>query len=456
MAIVVTEARKLTPLFITLAMLGLLACLLLFLSNSRDANNLTKLSLQAAEEQQKMNDQIFFLIHLSQELNLFIHSIKDNPLKIKDRLTFHDPENLNLPSYMQTPELNEKARLISNKIRSNIQFDQYLITLAYSGLLDGQQLDKLLSSEINSFEYLNGKMVALEGLYELSDANFDNYKVLVATQIQKIQELNTKATQATVAASFILVLLVGIFSFDKMRAIRKKANLDIARRDAANRSHFLSHMSHELKTPLNGILGSFQILQANPNYQQDAQIIHLGLESTHKINSMINNILLYIQLDGEQWSANNDYHDLKSHLYELLTKMQAKAHKKGLTLSTKGIDSISHDIFCDAVLFVRSIENIIDNAIKFSDQGCIHIEVHKSDNAIKITVADQGVGITPDQLLTIQNPLTQGDSSYTKKHQGLGLGISLSRKIMARLGGMFDIESELSKGTKVSLILPFS
>ncbi len=238
----------------------------------------------------------------------------------------------------------------------------------------------------------------------------------------------------------------------------KMANLELA---AANRakSEFLANMSHELRTPLNAIIGfSEAILSeifgkfANPRYREYVNDIFTS--GTHLLQ-IINDILDLSKIEAGKMDLNEELIDPRQTIENSLNLIKEKAHANGIALS--------HDIAADVPQlhvdnrkFKQILINLVSNAVKFTLAGGRVVVRAKtaSDGWLVVEVADTGPGIAPDQLEHVLDPFVQVDSGLDRKFEGTGLGLPLSRAMVEQHGGTLDLQSEVGKGTTVTLRFP--
>ncbi len=265
----------------------------------------------------------------------------------------------------------------------------------------------------------------------------------------------------------------------------EKAKLQMAMYEAeqANlaKSQFLANMSHELRTPLNAIIGFTELLvnrhagEINPTQQEYLSDI---LQSSNHLLVLINDVLDLAKVEAGRM-------DLELGIVELHTLMDASmimfresARKEGVALESK-LDGLPVTIRVDERKFKQIVNNLLSNAVKFTPDGgrvIVSSEIlrrekgrwldHKGDELptsitwedgrwLKIAVADTGVGIPRDDLERIFEPFEQGDGSASRRFQGTGLGLALTRKLVALHGGVVFAESPGPKqGTTVSFLIP--
>ncbi len=223
------------------------------------------------------------------------------------------------------------------------------------------------------------------------------------------------------------------------------------------KSEFLANMSHELRTPLNAIIGYAEIMKIGifgdlpQKYQEYADLV---MSSGLLLLETVNSILDLAKIEAgkmELYPEPTDLNELVSKVHSLL---QVLASCKNVDLKN---DTAHLPVLAVDPLRVNQVlMNIVGNAIKFTDSGQVVISNHVDDNGYHITVADTGIGMTPQQINIALEPFRQAHgSSQVKRLEGTGLGLPLCREIMNLHGGSLSIESRENAGTQVQLTFPY-
>ncbi|MGL3606500.1 PAS domain-containing sensor histidine kinase [Rhizobium sp. G187] len=231
------------------------------------------------------------------------------------------------------------------------------------------------------------------------------------------------------------------------------------RAEAANKakSEFLANMSHELRTPLNAILGFSEILLArmfgpvgSPKYEEYAKDIH---ESGKHLLNVINDILDMSKIEAGQMKIRCETIDLSMLIEESMRLTAIPAVEKNITVEQRVAPGLQ--LAADRRAIKQIMLNLLSNAVKFTnDGGRIALRAHKVGDAVRLTIADTGIGIPKNALGKIGNPFEQVQSQYAKSKGGSGLGLAISRSLVALHGGSLQIRSCEGKGTVVSLLIP--
>ena len=231
--------------------------------------------------------------------------------------------------------------------------------------------------------------------------------------------------------------------------------------DAANRakSDFLANMSHELRTPLNAIIGFAEVIEGQllgplgvNRYREYAKDI---LESGRHLLEVINDVLDLAKVEAGTLELHETLVNIGDVVLVCERTLRQRAPDGKLRLSTE-IDPALSGMVADELKLRQIIINLLSNAVKFTPAGGdVTISVNLlSDGEIAIAVADTGVGIAPADIPTALEPFRQIDNSMSRSHQGTGLGLPLTRKLVELHGGRLTIESALGVGTTVTAVFP--
>ena len=240
---------------------------------------------------------------------------------------------------------------------------------------------------------------------------------------------------------------------------RKKLELDlILAKDKAEemdrlKTTFLANMSHELNTPMSGIIGFSELLLSemdNPNHREMAKIIH---KSSKRLNETLNSILDLSKIESQNLQLKHNNFDIVSMIQECKFAFADNANKKGIKFSvTSNEPKIL--VYSDQNVIHKVLCNIIDNSIKYTEKGEVNVHLSESDDHALISVSDTGIGIPQESLDQIFEPFRQGSEGLNRKYEGMGLGLTITKKYIEVLGGKLKIESLKGSGTKVIIELP--
>ncbi len=243
----------------------------------------------------------------------------------------------------------------------------------------------------------------------------------------------------------------------------------LERAEAADnmKSAFLATMSHELRTPLNSIIGFTGILLQNlAGPLNPEQVKQLGMVqgSARHLLELINDVLDISKIEAGQVVLGREMFSVPVCLDRVVASMRPMATKKGLSLDLV-IEPVLDKMYSDRRKFEQIVLNLVNNAIKFTDQGGVTVTAKKleaceseglinSGTAVSITVADTGIGIKSEDLGKLFEPFRQLDSSLTRKYEGTGLGLAICRRLAEMLGGGVLVRSKYGTGSQFIVMLP--
>ena len=238
--------------------------------------------------------------------------------------------------------------------------------------------------------------------------------------------------------------------------ILKIKNADL---EASNqiKSEFLSLISHELRTPLNHIIGFSGLMKMtfdNTDSPDEAMYSQKISEAGNDLLKIINTIFDLINInDGDHPLDKTDV-NLPKPIGTVCDVLKPKADKTGVDILLE-LQSAPTTLYADEHRMTQVIGNILDNAIRFSSKsGTVLVTASSTENAVSISIADQGIGMTERETQIAEEPFRQVDSSLSKTAYGMGLGLTLSKLIVERHGGQFSVESAPDEGTLVTISIP--
>lgn len=225
------------------------------------------------------------------------------------------------------------------------------------------------------------------------------------------------------------------------------------------KASFLSNISHEIRTPMNAIVGFSDLLKDKSiNEDEREQFLDSILSSSQKLLSIIDNIIEAARIESNEIIPANEVfpvNALLEDIYNSFIYSHKISRKNHISLSLKLNGNSNPFIFSDSNILRKILNNLIDNAFKFTEQGTIEFGYNFiNETGIQFFVYDSGIGIAKDNYNIIFENFRQIDDGFSKKHNGLGMGLSISRSLIHLLDGTMDIESLTGRGTKIFLSLP--
>ena len=218
------------------------------------------------------------------------------------------------------------------------------------------------------------------------------------------------------------------------------------------KDEFLANVSHELRTPLTSIIGYADLLQkARLENEQITQVETIS-QASKILLQLIDNILDFSKLEAESLELENIPFNINTLLSEVASLHMPAAQAKGLKLQVTTDINLIEDIVGDPLRIKQIFNNLIQNAIKFTDSGSVTISVSPLEDqfGLWVNISDTGIGIKEENQSKLFKPFNQLDTSITRRFGGTGLGLVICKKLIAQLGGNIQIKSEIDKGTEIS------
>ena len=227
--------------------------------------------------------------------------------------------------------------------------------------------------------------------------------------------------------------------------------------EQANRakSEFLTTMSHEIRTPMNGVIGLADILLQDELTATQRNRVETIKESGESLLTIINDILDLSRLEAGRLELDASALSPREVATSIIDLMRIRADEKGLALRCTVADNVPQAILCDRTRLRQVLLNLVGNAIKFTEQGSVDLDVTLADAIparLVFTVRDTGAGISEAMLPKLFNRFTQASTAQT--HGGTGLGLAISRELATLMGGTLEAASTLGSGSSFSLVIP--
>lgn len=226
----------------------------------------------------------------------------------------------------------------------------------------------------------------------------------------------------------------------------------IAEKSNKFKSSLMKNMSHEFRTPMNGILGLGGILRESLNDHEDVALLDKIMDDSKRLLKTLSKILDLSDLESTTIQLRNDFIQVSKVVGDIASSSAHSAKEKQLEF----IVDIKNDFFIkfDERYFQQSLESLVENAIKFTSHGYIQITCDVNDEKGIIKVADSGIGISPEYQETIFEAFRQASEGLDRSYEGCGLGLTLVKKIVDLTGGNISVESKIDVGTTFTLSFP--
>lgn len=243
---------------------------------------------------------------------------------------------------------------------------------------------------------------------------------------------------------------------DKVQDSFKRSEEARNRAEEANRlkSDFLASVSHELRTPLNGILGYAELLQIELIEPQQLEYAATIQSSGNHLLEIVNDLLDLAKIEAGRLEVKSVKMNVRTVVTDTLSTHRSYAQSKGLSLELAVADDVPPVFDADAQRVRQILNNLLNNAIKFTDNGRISLTVRRDGDRVAFAVSDTGPGIPPEAQGIIFERFRQLDQFLTRDHGGTGLGLALARELAHLLGGELTVESVVGEGSTFTLFIP--
>ena len=314
-------------------------------------------------------------------------------------------------------------------------------------------------------EVLSGKKIKPLRI-ECISGQFDRMVVLLS--MAPVYENNKKISALTIIIQDVTALVLYEDKVNNMnkeleaRVSERTFELEVAKNDAVSanklKSQFIANVSHEIRTPINGITGMLRMLKKN-DILEDRKSYYIGLaeKSVGHLLTLINSVLDLSKLESGKMETICEYFDLTALASDVVRSIGINASNKSIDIILDVAEVDHPRLVGDALRIQQILINLLGNAVKFTDNGYVILKLKTNcDNAeVKIfgSVEDTGQGISPDKINTIFDSFSQEDASVNRKYGGTGLGLTITRELCKLMGGEIKVQSTKNEGTQFSFSL---
>lgn len=218
---------------------------------------------------------------------------------------------------------------------------------------------------------------------------------------------------------------------------------------------FLKNVSHEFRTPVNGIIGFSKLLIKDDLTEDEKESYgEIIMESCDRLLNLVTDTVDIAQIQNNEIELNETNCNIKSILEKSYSKNKWKAQKRDVKFNIEIGTKEELIVYNDEEKLFRAINHIVENAVKFTNKGTISIIAQKKERNVLISIKDTGIGIPREKQRIILEPYHQGDNNITRKYGGSGIGLSIANYFLGLTGGSLTLNSEENKGTEVIINIP--
>lgn len=264
--------------------------------------------------------------------------------------------------------------------------------------------------------------------------------------IQK-EKRRTNLLRYLLAGSAVLFLAVAIL------AVKLRHALFAADRASQAKSNFLATMSHETRTPLNGIIGLAEALREDSSQEEHRQMATSIAECGRSLVSLVNDVLDHSKLEAGLFELNLVPFSIRDTIRPIEASLGRVARQKSISFDCRIDSAVPEWVLGDPQRLTQVLFNLVGNAIKFTEAGHVRLDIDATADAIRFAVADTGIGMSEAEQAQLFQAFWQANQSSTRKFGGTGLGLSISRRLIEKMGSSIEVESRQGAGSTFSFRL---
>lgn len=310
-----------------------------------------------------------------------------------------------------------------------------IFTAGIVSYLNGQKTARYFLLAWGIFEVsIAIKMLSLGGV--IPSTNFTYYAVMLGS----------------IAEGILLALALAdkINEMKEQQALANKNALRASEESNKLKDQFLATISHELRTPIHGIQGSLSLLQKSQQSTEENHILCLARVSCDDMMSLVTNVLEFTEMQSGKLQLEEDVFSLPHAMEPVQEKMKRSAASKGLHLSWTVTADPQHLLYGDAARFRLIVNHLVDNAIKFTENGQVNVTIKEHNGTITACISDTGIGIEESQQSLIYQAFTQIEAGLDRRFGGLGIGLSICQHLLSLMGGHLSFTSKPGHGSEFS------
>lgn len=285
--------------------------------------------------------------------------------------------------------------------------------------------------------------------------------------VQNFNSINEKLSSTLIA--FLSVLAFGIIMIVMITRMLSKWQISTAKEltETANladqnsraKADFLANMSHEIRTPMNAIVGMCELILREHDISETVRDYCFNIQNSGRsLLSIINDILDFSKIESGKMEIIEDEFNIASTLNDVINMAVTRKGDKKLELIIYVDPNIPMGLYGDEIRIRQIIINLVTNAIKYTNEGCVKIRVSQTKHDyginLSISVEDTGIGITEENLEKLFSSFQQVDTKKNRSVEGTGLGLAISKRLITAMGGFINVSSQYGKGSEFRIVIP--
>jgi signal transduction histidine kinase len=303
---------------------------------------------------------------------------------------------------------------------------------------------------------LNGIMVSTTSRSLVVASVAPHLLFAMALPVTMVMRGSTPLEAIQVFVAVMMVVIASLLTWKQLAATMAEVHRAQAEAVEANKakSEFLTVMSHEIRTPLNGVLGMAQAMSADDLSGRQRERLEVVAQSGQALLAIVNDVLDLAKVEAGKVELENRPFDLEATIRLAEASFEAIAVSKGLAFHSTVEPSAAGRYMGDALRLRQVLANLISNAVKFTDEGCITVVARREEDVLVVVVEDTGPGCTPEQMGRLFRKFEQADASTTRRFGGTGLGLSICSELTLLMGGTIGVEAAEPHGLRFVTRLP--
>lgn len=388
---------------------------------------------------------------IAAEYNRVLKRVSDEIVEHEETNRWLDNERLRLRTIMDSAaigiyELDDRGQLLS----SNNYLQQLMQVPSTSNLVEAQQ-------ELGCLPWHSNNQSTID-LFAKSLAKgqpIDNWEVELTPPDQTDKRWLVESLSPIRDGNGELLCWLGILHDDTDRKQSMLDEVALAQAKSEAKGTFLANMSHEIRTPLNGVIGMLDLMETSDLDVAGRHHLGVARSSADALLSIINDILDFSKIEAGHLELERIDFNLTDLVESVAEQLAFRAHDKGLELICDVKPQVPVMVIGDPERLRQVLINLVNNAIKFTEEGEVSLTVSKNKDKIRFAIGDTGIGMTEEVQAKIFESFTQADTSTTRQYGGTGLGLAISNQLVGLMGGGLEVSSTSGVGSEFAFDLNF-